>query len=275
MQKTWFALFLIIGMLSLQLPSNQLSAAGLDELSKKPTTTTTPAAASTPTKGATPEVKPAVEKPAIPSPAKPPVPVKQKTESQKDEDEEPSEPSEAEQKTEAKPMVRSAASKALENRLFMGTSLGWALVKPSKGTWIGIGAADTYFRWRASSNEDAPVYITGRYAPVAGVWSTGNRDYDTTLHGIYAGAEYVLPLRLASNFSLKASSELGYMLVYAKAQDGAPESSDVKKGTLNLSVGGGGDWSLFSNKLKLGPFVRLHAVGFNMVNVGASAQFVF
>lgn len=266
MKKSSLAFFLI----STQMAS-PLFAAGLDELSKKPAVKTNAAESSSPQKA---EPKPTIEKPATPTPAKPPVPAKPKVEPEAAEEEE-AEAAPTTEKAEIKPVVRSAASKALDNRLSIGTSLGWSIVKPAKGTWIGIGAADSYFRWRAASAEDGPLYITGRYAPIAGVWSTGSRDYDTTLHGIFGGAEYILPIRVGANLSIKGSAELGYMLVYAKAQDGAPEASDVKKGTVNLSVGTGADWSLFSNKLKVGPFVRLHAVGFSMVNIGGSAQFVF
>lgn len=239
-------------------------AAGLDELSKKPV----PTATTLTPKETNP--KPAAEKATTPLPPK-------KGE-KADEGAAPSEPSSAKEepaKAETKSVVKSSAGKSLENRLSLGTSVGWSIVKPAKGTWIGVGSSDVSARWRASANDDSPLYITGRYAPLAGVWTTGNRDYDTTLHGIYGGAEYLIPTALLVTAHLKANVELGYMLVYARAQDNAPEASDVKRGTINLATGGGAEWGLLSNKVKMGPFVRLHFAGFTIINVGGSAQFVF
>jgi hypothetical protein len=116
-------------------------------------------------------------------------------------------------------MVKSAASKRLEDRLSIGPSLGWSIVKPTKGSWIGLGSADVLLRWKTSPAESSRLFFTTRYAPVAGVWSYENRDYDTTLHGIYAGAEYMFPVTSNGSLQLKASAEAGYMLVYAKSQD--------------------------------------------------------
>jgi hypothetical protein len=126
-----------------------------------------------------------------------------------------------------------------------------------------------------SQKEDGKLFITGRYAPFAGVWTVNRRDYDTTLHGFYAGAEYQAPTSMMGAATLKAGMELGYMLVYAKAQDKAAPSGDVKGGKANLTAGGGADWSILSNKVKVGPFARVHVGGFSIFNVGGSARFVF
>ncbi len=258
---------LIVYFLFNPLVSSHLFAAGLDELSKKPDPT--PA-----TKVLAPAApKPAVEKNTAPVPAKS---EKRAEDAEETQAEPPPDETKGETaKVDAKPVKKSASSKTLENRLSVGTSLGWSIIKPSKGTWIGVGSSDASFRWRLSPKEDAPLYITGRYAPFAGVWSTGNRDYNTTLHGLYGGAEYLMASRLMGAVNLKANVELGYMLVYAKAQDSAPEASEVKKGTVNLAAGAGAEWGLLSNKVKIGPFVRLHVAGFSIINVGGSAQFVF
>jgi hypothetical protein len=69
--------------------------------------------------------------------------------------------------------------------------------------------------------------------------------------------------------------ELGYMLVYAKPQDKAETANDVKGGKVNVAAGGGADWAILNGKIKVGPFARLHFVGFTIVNVGGSVNFVF
>lgn len=176
---------------------------------------------------------------------------------------------------EQKAIPRSALSKKLDSRLSLGTSIGWGVVKPAKGTWIGLGTSELSFQYRNSAKADGKLYITGRYAPFAGVWTVDKRDYDTTLHGLYGGAEIHLPGTPLPSTTLKAGVELGYMLVYAKPQDRAEADSAVKGGKLNLTAGGGMDWSLLDNKIKVGPFARLHLIGFTIVNVGASARFVF
>ncbi len=181
-----------------------------------------------------------------------------------------------ETKEPAKPVTpRSQTSKNLEKRLSLGTSVGWAVVRPAKGAWIGLGASDISLQWRMSQKEDGKLFITGRYAPFAGVWTVNKRDYDTTLHGIYAGAELQVPTNMMRAATLKAGVELGYMLVYAKAQDKAAPSGDVKGGKVNLTAGGGADWGILSNKVKVGPFARVQVGGFSIFNVGGSARFVF
>lgn len=277
MQKNIFAHFLIGSLLA----SNGL-AAGLDELSKAGPKAT-PAPKSVPTTQApapTPSAPVGVPKPNKLPPPKVPGPVEptdRVEESQKEEAlPEAKSPKEAgETKPASKPVDRSAASKALDKRLSLGTSLGWSIIKPAKGTWTGIGSSDVSFRWRTSPKENEKLYITGRYVPFTGVWTVDRRDYDSTLHGIYAGAEYGTPAGSINGPSLKAGVELGYLMVYAKAQDEAVESNDVKGGKVNLSIGGGADWGFVSDKLKVGPFLRAHVLGFTIFHLGVSAQFVF
>jgi hypothetical protein len=171
-----------------------------------------------------------------------------------------------------KPAVKGPVSKALDGRFSLGTSVGWAVIKPRKGDWSGLGMADVNARWRTSAKTDGNLYYTGRYAPYSGVWTVDKRDYDTTLHGVYVGMEYQ---RMMRSVTLKAGVELGYMLVYAKPQDNSPASGEVKGSTVNATAGGGADWSFISDKVKIGPFARVHLAGFNVLNVGGSVQFVF
>ena len=258
--------------------------AGLDKLSKSKPETSTGKATSNPRKVTTPPAespKPAqtivapTEKPTPAMP--PPAPAaKQEPTNKKLEEAKGEEPTKVATKPASKPVVaQSQVSKSLENRLSLATSLGWAVVKPAKGTWTGIGASDIGARWRESVKGDGMVFITARYAPIAGVWTLDKRDYDATLHGIFAGAEYEKPIEFMAAPTIKAGVELGYMVVYAKPQDEAEAASDVKGGKVNLAAGGGADWKILNGKVKVGPFARLHFVGFTIVNVGGSVNFVF
>ena len=257
-------------------------SAGLDKLSKsKPeapaskSTTNSKTTINTDAESAKPTqtiVAPAEK----PTPAAPPAAPKVAPLNKKVEETDDDEAQTSAQKAPTKPaLVQSQLSKSLEGRLSLATSLGWSIVKPANGTWIGIGASDIGARWRESIKGDGKVFITARYAPVAGVWTVDNRDYDTTLHGIYGGAEYQKPIEFMGAPTIKAGVELGYMLVYAKPQDEAEAADDVKGGKVNLAVGGGADWDILNGKVKVGPFARLHIVGFTIVNLGGSINFVF
>jgi len=283
---TWNKLMITkIACFSLLIASSGFSA-GLDKLSKSkpeaPASKTT-SSSKTVTKPDAEAAKPTqtiVAPTEKPTPAAPPAaPPKETPLNKKHADadaEETTKPAKTEPKAVVKPVVvQSQQSKALENRLSLATSLGWAVVKPANGTWTGIGASDISTRWRESNKGDGKVFITARYAPVAGVWTVDDRDYDTTLHGIFGGAEYEKPIEFMGAPTIKAGVELGYMLVYAKPQDKAEAASDVKGGKVNLAAGGGADWAILNGKIKVGPFARLHFVGFTIVNVGGSVNFVF
>lgn len=263
--------------------------AGLDTLSKnKPEAPTSPAkvkvnsaAETAPATVAPAAATPKVLPPSKPPVATPPVPVVKpipaaKKRNELKDDGEGADGEKTEEKPEVPPEItRSQLSKTMENRLSLSTSLGWAVIKPSKGSWIGIGASDLSARWRESQKGDGKLFITMRYAPFTGVWTVSDRDYDTTLHGIYGGAEFHKPLEAMGAATLKAGVELGYMLVYADPQDKAEAAGDVKSGKVNLTAGGGLEWSLLKEKVRVGPFARLHLAGFTIFNVGGSINFVF
>jgi hypothetical protein len=280
---TWNTLMITkAAFFSLLIASSALGA-GLDKLSKsKPEapaskTTSSSKTVTKPNAEATKPTQIIVAPTEKPTPVVPPAaPPKRAPLNKKLEDAEAEEPAKAVQKAVVKPVVvQSQQSKAIENRLSLTTSLGWAVVKPANGTWAGIGASDISARWRESNKGDGKVFITARYVPVAGVWTVDDRDYDTTLHGIFGGAEYEKPIEFMGAPTIKAGVELGYMLVYAKPQDKAEAANDVKGGKVNVAAGGGADWAMLNGKIKVGPFARLHFVGFTIVNVGGSVNFVF
>lgn len=269
-----------IGLTLLGLFTATLSlGAGLDTLSKnKPDSASSPAKVKpNSASDAAPQVLPPSKPTQAPTPIPPvkPVPALKKR-IETTEDVEDTDAANTQKKPATPPEIsRSQISQDMDNRLSLATSLGWALIKPSKGSWIGIGAGDLSARWRESHKGDGKLFITARYAPFAGVWTVSDRDYDTTLHGIYGGAEFHRPLESLGAATLKAGVELGYMLVYAEPQDKAEAADDVKGGKVNLATGGGLEWGLLKDKIKVGPFARLHLAGFSIFNVGGSINFVF
>ena len=170
-------------------------------------------------------------------------------------------------------VIRSASSKALDQRLSIGAGLGWAQVKPSSGTWSGYGATDVNVSWQMSKKANEMLFITGRYTPYAGTWSLNGRYYDTTAHGFFAGPQFRFRGG-SSSPAIKAGAELGYIVVYSSAQDGA--AIDGASKTNKFSVGGHGEveWTLLE-KVRVGPFIRLSTGGFTIAHFGGATSFVF
>ena len=169
-------------------------------------------------------------------------------------------------------VARSATSISLDERLSLGTGLGWAVVKPQIGKWQGVGATTVVGSWRKSQKPDGNLFITGSYTPYAGTWLVDDRFYDTTVHAFMGGVNWLFPL--AANKGLKAGVELGYLMVYASPQDRSDADGKVKGGKFaaggNLEL----DWTVLG-KVKVGPMVRVNGGGFSTAFVGAVANFVF
>jgi hypothetical protein len=172
-----------------------------------------------------------------------------------------------------KPMERSATSLRLNDRLAIGTTMGWRIVKPAEGEWIGIGGSDLNLSWKFSSNTDSRLFLTTRYTPVTGVWKYEDRYYNTTLHGLFVGSDLVLPVRLGSS-NLRFGGEVGYLLVYTTAQDEAEIDSETR--TNRFAYGLTSDWTWqIMEKVWAGPSIRLTAGAFATTSIGAGMRFVF
>lgn len=182
------------------------------------------------------------------------------------------------QKTETHPsehpvaVARSASSIALDERLSLGTGLGWAYVKPQAGKWQGAGASTIVGAWRKSQKPDGNLFITGSYTPYSGVWLVDDRYYDTVVHAFMGGVQWLFPL--AANKGIKAGVELGYLMVYATPQDRSEADSKVKGGKFAAGANLGMDWTLLG-KLKVGPVIRVNGGGFSNAFAGAVANYVF
>lgn len=176
---------------------------------------------------------------------------------------------------EATPLVtvtRSQTSIALDERLTIGTGIGWAYVKPQVGKWQGVGASTVVASWRKSPKPEGNLFITGSYTPYTGAWLVDERYYDTTVHALMAGVNWLFPL--GANKGLKAGVELGYLMVYANPQDRVDADGKVKGGKF---AGGGSlemDWTLLG-KVKVGPMIRVHGGGFSTAFAGAVVNYVF
>lgn len=251
-----------------------LYAMGLDELTQP-----TPSATATPSNAAPKQTAPAGTTEPTPPLSKPATNALEQPQSIQKPGEPPVAPPDT-KGTETAPAnsqqvvaTRSVTSHTLDERLLIGTSLGWSKITPTQGTWSGLGTSSINVAWRTSRQADGNLYITGRYTTYAGNWLYENHYYDTTIHGLISGLEWVLPFHLG-RAQWKAGVELGYLMVYAKRQDSGEVDSKVKSN--KASVGGATDvyWTIL-DKVRIGPFVQVSGGGFSIAQFGGAAAFVF
>lgn len=221
------------------------------------------------------ESAPEVEKPVSEKPAKK-KPAKKPAEEQEEQtaDEQPSKPTETPAKPETPVVVtRSATSLALDERLSVGSGIGWSYVKPKVGKWNGLGTTTVIGSWRKSPKPDGTLFITGSYTPYAGTWLVDERFYNTTAHAFTGGASWLLS-STPGKASIKAGVELGVLMVYASPQDGSEADGQVK----GAKFAGGGNFEMnwtFLNKVKAGPFLRLNAGNFSTAFLGGAVHCMF
>lgn len=178
-------------------------------------------------------------------------------------------PQAAKTTTPATPML----SHRINDRLQLGVSLGFASIKPSAGSWQGLGFSSVTGAWKGSSKVESSFYISGRYTPYAGVLTVEHEDYDAAMHGFFVGPQWQLPIGSQGRV-LKAGLELGYLLVYAKPQDRYSTATKAKE---NKVVAGGGvefAWMLLEN-VQLGPFLAAHAGSTQIYQGGVASSFLF
>lgn len=171
------------------------------------------------------------------------------------------------------PAPPSMLSKKIGDRLYLGTSVGLASIKPAKGSWQGPGQSSVFGAWRKSRDPSGKLFITARYTPYAGILKTDNRYYNMTMHGLFGGASFLLPIAIG-DASWKAGLELGYLMVYASPQDGGEVESKVRAGKFAAAFSTELTWKMLE-KVHVGPFLSVAAGGLQIIQGGVSASFQF
>ncbi len=172
------------------------------------------------------------------------------------------------------PMVKSASSKAISDKLFMGTSFGWVKAAKSGGTWQGSGMSDLTIGYKvANLSSVMSLAATYRYAPVAVSGTEDDQSYRGVWESHFFGGK--LNYSLGSTLSAVGSAELGYVQVHVKPTDGLVETAKASKGGGQLALGGGADWQMIDKACTVGPRLYLGVGSFTTVQIAGAIGFMF
>ncbi len=173
-----------------------------------------------------------------------------------------------------KVMVKSATSKALDQRLRLATSLG--LVRSpeaAKGTYAAGGGADVSLLWDFVKNPGYSLLASLRYAPFRVDAEIEGRNYTGVVEGYHLGLLY-MPAIFTKDLILVAGAELGYLLVSLDASEKFVTSKDDSKDELQYSVVTGIEWRI-AKKISIGPRIYYGFGNIQVGQVGASFSFLF
>ena len=170
---------------------------------------------------------------------------------------------------------KSAASKAIADKLSLATSFGWVHASRSTGTWSSNGVADLTVAYKILPlGKSAGLAVTYRYVPIDVSGTNGDRSYRGVWEGHYVGARYNTWISQRTN--LIGTGEVGLVRSHMDAVDGLPAESSVDQGGAAVALGGGVDY-MISEKwaFAVGPrlYVAFGTVTSYQLTVGATFQF--
>jgi hypothetical protein len=169
---------------------------------------------------------------------------------------------------------KSPTSEKLNQRLEIGSSMGWASVKTSDATWTVGGSANLRSSWRRSPKAGGKTFITGRYAAFGGTLkSKDDAYYNASGHVFLGGMNWIAPWSIGSA-SHKLGGELGYMLTYVRRQDGSEADAKVKSGKGLVGLNSQIEWTVLE-KMKIGPVLNVGLGQVTSVELGALAMMQF
>jgi hypothetical protein len=165
---------------------------------------------------------------------------------------------------------RSAASKAIEDKLVLGTGLGWISLSGEGGNW-NAGFHSQLFMTYALPVNVAGFALAGsfRYLPLDVTPKIDKNSYRGVVEGLMFGAEGRMKVTAPTNMAYVATAELGYMKTSLDPSDDLAKISSHGKSGVSLAVGGGADWT-FLGKLAGGPRVRLGFGSYSMFEVSGA-----
>ena len=260
---------LFIGMM---LFGNALQAKGLDAL--------TPGPDAEETKNDAPEV----QKPKTPADSNIAEPQKQDASTQSDlEEKETVPPVKSEESIkppevtseQPKPVERSAASLALENKLHLNVGLGLGKLAGKSGAWGNKGSGSLgagYLIWDKSSGK-RPLFIEFNYRPFDTVVKYQGQTYRGITEGFFGGVKHFHQLK--ENLFAAGALEIGYIKNRVISTDYLKESSKLGRADLMLAASGSLEWKL-RDKILLGPQILFGSGSeYTLYKLGASTSFIF
>lgn len=166
----------------------------------------------------------------------------------------------------------SETSKALSNKLFVGTGFGFSTMDSSEGgEWVAGGATDVqvgYF-W-GGAIMGFQMAATYRYQAVDVTVEEKGLSFRGVVESHFFGTNYVMP---KSGYDIVAISELGFATIHMNSLDNFGSDFDQETAVIaNLS--GGADWQVLE-KIKVGARLNVGAGSVSFVQLASSVSFMF
>lgn len=173
------------------------------------------------------------------------------------------------------PMVQSAASKAIAQKLWIATSFGWVKVSRSEGDWNGSGMTDVAIGYKLMPiGTNMSIDGTYRYAPVAISGEIDDRSYRGVWETHYFGGRF--KYNVSQSLTALGTAEAGYVLVYLRPTDNLEQEAKYEENGFSMVVGGGADWHLLENgAFSAGPRLNLGFGSVTTIQVAGAATFLF
>lgn len=176
-------------------------------------------------------------------------------------------------KEEPKP-ERSEASKSLDGKLYVGTSLGVTTITGAKGEWSGGGTSDIMagYKLPITVMDKLGVWGTFRYQPISATLLADHQSYRVVVHSYGFGGQAkfaVMPLLTAT-----ANAELAYCAMNLHSVDGFNPDSSLSKGGVRMVVGGGAEWT-FLEKVLVGGRVNVGSGSYTTMEMAATVAMMF
>jgi len=182
---------------------------------------------------------------------------------------------EAKADKEAEPLVQSATSKKIADKLLLQTSVNWAHVSASKGDWQAGAATEVTVGYRLP-NKYRGISMWGllRYTPMDFTAVIGLQSYRGVSESYLVGALAQMPIK--EGLSGFASIEVGYMQVgmYESDHAATTEKNEFDRYGGQYAITTGLKWAVME-KIELGPRLAASFGTLQVTEVGGLVQFVF
>jgi hypothetical protein len=173
------------------------------------------------------------------------------------------------------PPVVSGFSKTLSGKLTIASSIGWAKVSQSGGTWKSSGYSDFGLNYQISAiNEATKFSASYRFVPVAVSGLVNGHSY----RGVWESHNIGGQVKRKTSLKTVAigSGELGFLKSHVHPTDGLAAEGAASRGGAVFALGGGMDyWVLNRSEFTIGPRLYLGFGAARQVQLSLTCGFGF
>jgi len=171
-------------------------------------------------------------------------------------------------------LVKSAVSKAFEDRLRLATSIGFVRVpRAEEGTYAAGAGGDFAILWDFNNVPSSNLLASIRYAPFHVDVEVKGRNYTGVIEGYHLGFLYMKEA-FTSDLMLVAGAELGYLLVsFGSSEKHAIQNKDDDSQLLYTLVTGI-EWRM-AKKISIGPRIYYGFGNIQVAQFAGSFSFLF